>query len=72
MHPQKEELKAQEGGPAPETDAKNDPIDKKLLNIDDSIIKKEEQEESFDEEEEEDAESLKNMFSVEAEDIHQA
>ena len=45
---------------------------KKFLNIDDSIIKKpEEGEESGDDEdEEEDAESLKNMLNVEAEDIH--
>jgi hypothetical protein len=44
-----------------------------LLNIDDSIIKKPEIYEGDseeDEEEEEDAESLKHMLDVEAEDIH--
>ena len=47
--------------------------DKKILNFDDSIIKKLDNEnDSGDEEEEEDNESLKNMFNVEAEDIHLA
>ena len=46
---------------------------KKLMNIDDSIIKKPEgEEDSADEDEEEDAEQLSSMFNVEAEDIHQA
>ena len=45
----------------------------KFLNIDDSVIKQlDVNEESGDEEEEEDAESIKNMFNVEAEDIHLA
>ena len=43
---------------------------KGLDNIDDSIIKKPEQEESGDEEEADEAESLQNMFNIEAEDIH--
>ena len=45
---------------------------KKFLNIDDSIIKKPDEgdDSGDDEEEEEDAESLKNMLNVEAEDIH--
>ena len=42
----------------------------KNLEIDDSVIKKPEDESEDDEEEEEDAESLKKMFNVEAEDLH--
>ena len=47
-------------------------VDKKMLNIDDSIIKRPDgdDESDQDEEEEEDAESFKNMFNVEAEDLH--
>ena len=44
----------------------------KNLEIDDSVIKKPEDESDDDEEEEEDAESLKKMFNVEAEDLHQS
>ena len=40
--------------------------------MDSSIIKKADDESEDDEEEEEDAESLKKMFNVEAEDLHQA
>ena len=48
-----------------------DKEEQKILNIDDSIIRKPENDDkSGDEEEEEDAESLKNMFNVESEDIH--
>jgi len=43
---------------------------KKILSLDDSIIKPEGGQESADEDEEEDAESLNKMFNVEAEDIH--
>lgn len=50
---------------------KEQPFEKKFLNIDDSAIQKVDGAgESADEEEEEDAESLKNMFNVDAEDIH--
>jgi len=42
------------------------------LDIDDSVIKRVDDESEEDEEEEEDAESLKKMFNVEAEDLHQA
>lgn len=44
--------------------------DKQPLDIDDSVIKKIDDESDDDEEEEEDAESLKKMFNVEAEDLH--
>lgn len=40
------------------------------LDIDDSVIKRVEDDSEDDEEEEEDAESLKKMFNVEAEDLH--
>ena len=42
----------------------------KKLEIDDSVIKRPDDESEDDEEEEEDAESLKKMFNVEAEDLH--
>ena len=42
------------------------------LDVDSSIIKRADDESEDDEEEEEDAESLKKMFNVEAEDLHQA
>ena len=46
---------------------------KGALTIDDSVIKQAGNDyDSGDEEEEEDAESIKNMFNVEAEDIHLA
>ena len=44
----------------------------KNLDIDSSIIKRADDESEDDEEEEEDAESLKKMFNVEAEDLHQS
>lgn len=42
----------------------------KKLEMDDSAIKRVDDESEDDEEEEEDAESLKKMFNVEAEDLH--
>jgi len=44
----------------------------KEFEIDHSAIKKPDEESDDDEEEEEDEESLKKMFNVEAEDLHQA